>query len=146
MPYGELLHQSRASPVLNVDETGWRTRGGKRTLWGALTARTALFRIAADRHQREAQALLRAEFSGIACSDRWSAYNYLAVERRQLCWAHLVRDFRAHSGDADVRACGRFGYRRRGSLEWWGLTGSSWQDSRPPSLTRPAVLQPVQAS
>jgi transposase len=83
--------------VLNVDETGWRTRGGKRTLWGALTGRTAIFRIAADRHEREARALLGEEFSGIACSDRWWAYNYLDVERRQLCWAHLVRDFRAHS-------------------------------------------------
>ena len=97
VPYGELLRQSRASPVLNVDETGWRTRGARRTLWGALTGRTALFRIAPDRHQREAQALLGEEFSGIACSDRWWAYNYLDVERRQLCWAHLVRDFRAHS-------------------------------------------------
>jgi transposase len=97
VPYGELLHQTRASPVLNVDETGWRTQGGKRTLWGALTARAAVFRIAPDRHQREAQALLGEEFSGIACSDRWWAYNYLEPERRQLCWAHLVRDFRAHS-------------------------------------------------
>jgi hypothetical protein len=97
VPYGELLHQSRASPVLNVDETGWRTCGDRRTLWGALTARAAVFRIAADRHQREAQALLGEEFSGIACSDRWWAYNYLDVQRRQLCWAHLARDFRAHS-------------------------------------------------
>jgi len=97
VPYGELLHQTRASPVLNVDETGWRTCGDRRTLWGALTARAAVFRIAPDRHQREAQALLGEEFSGIACSDRWWAYNYLEPERRQLCWAHLVRDFRAHS-------------------------------------------------
>jgi hypothetical protein len=53
--------------------------------------RAALFRIAPDRHQREAQALLGEEFSGVACSDRWWAYDYLAAQRRQLCWAHLVR-------------------------------------------------------
>jgi hypothetical protein len=62
-----------------------------------LTARQALFRIAPDRHRREAQALLGEDFSGIACSDRWWAYDYLDPERRQLCWAHLVRDFTAHS-------------------------------------------------
>jgi hypothetical protein len=56
-----------------------------------------VFRIAPDRHQREAQALLGEEFSGVACSDRWWAYDYLDAQRRQLCWAHLVRDFTAHS-------------------------------------------------
>src|SRR5450756_1843527 len=57
----------------------------------------AVFRIAEGRHQREAKALLGEEFSGVACSDRWWAYDYLDVERRQLCWAHLVRDLTAHS-------------------------------------------------
>jgi transposase len=97
VPYEELLCCIRGSPAVNVDETGWRTRGGKRTLWGALTGRTAVFRIAADRHEREAVALLGEDFPGIACSDRWWAYNYLDVQRRQFCWAHLARDFTAHA-------------------------------------------------
>ena len=96
-PYAELAERVRAAPAVNIDETGWRLRGGRRTLWGALSRRAAVFRIAADRHQREAEALLGEEFAGIACSDRWWAYDYLDVERRQLCWAHLVRDFTAHS-------------------------------------------------
>ena len=62
-----------------------------------LTGQEALFRSAEGRHRREAQALLGEDFSGIACSDRWWAYDYLDAERRQLCWAHLVRDFTAHS-------------------------------------------------
>ena len=97
VPYEELLQQTRASPAVNIDETGWRTQGGKRTLWGALTPGTAVFRIAPDRHEREAKVLLGERFAGIACSDRWWAYNYLDVQRRQLCWAHLARDFTAHS-------------------------------------------------
>jgi len=96
-PHARLQEQLRSASVVNIDETGWRLRGGKRTLWGALTARVAVFRIAADRHQREARALLGEEFVGVACSDRWWAYNYLDPERRQVCWSHLVRDFTAHS-------------------------------------------------
>ena len=96
-PYEDLLADVRASPALNIDETGWRLRGGRRTLWGALTGRAAVFRIAEGRHRREAQALLGEEFAGVACSDRWSAYDYLDPEQRQLCWAHLVRDLTAHS-------------------------------------------------
>ena len=76
-PYQDLLAQTRASPAVNVDETGWRTRGSKRTLWGALTPGPAVFRIAPDRHEREAKVLLGEHFAGIACTDRWWAYNYL---------------------------------------------------------------------
>ena len=96
-PYEDLLADVRAAPALNIDETGWRLRGGRRTLWGALTGRAAVFRIAEGRHRREAQALLGEEFSGVACSDRWWAYDYLDPQRRQLCWAHLTRDLTAHS-------------------------------------------------
>ena len=96
-PHARLADQIRSAVAVNVDETGWRLRGGRRTLWGALTERAALFRIAPDRHEREAKALLGEDFAGIACSDRWWAYDYLDPDRRQLCWAHLVRDFTAHA-------------------------------------------------
>jgi transposase len=96
-PHARLCDHVRSAPAVNIDETGWRTAGGRRTLWGVLTGQEALFRIAPDRHQREAEALLGPDFSGVACSDRWWAYDYLDPERRQLCWAHLIRDFTAHS-------------------------------------------------
>ncbi len=96
LPYEKLLGHVRCAPAVNVDETGWRLRGGKRTLWAALTPQAGVFRVAPDRHEREAKALLGEEFQGIACSDRWWAYDYLDPERRQLCWAHLGRDFTAH--------------------------------------------------
>jgi transposase len=87
-PHDELLRYVQDAPAVNIDETGWRLRGGRRTLWGVLTEKVAVFRIAADRHRREAQALLGPEFGGIACSDRWWAYDYLEPEQRQFCWAH----------------------------------------------------------
>jgi hypothetical protein len=96
-PHAQLQAQIRSAAVVNIDETGWRTAGERRTLWGALTDRAALFRIAAGRHQQEVKALLGEDFAGIVCSDRWRAYDYLDPEQRQLCWAHLLRDFTAHS-------------------------------------------------
>jgi len=109
-PQARLHEQIRSARTVNVDETGWRTAGSKRTLWGALTPTTALFRIAPDRHRREAQALLGEDFRGIACTDRWWAYDYLDPKRRQACWSHLVRDFTAHSeGPAAQREFGEAG-------------------------------------
>jgi transposase len=96
-PYGELREAVKDAPVLWVDETGWRNGGQKRTLWGALTERHAAFHIAADRHERELPELIGESFAGIVSSDRWWAYDSLDPARRQVCWAHLLRDFRRHS-------------------------------------------------
>src|SRR5450830_675376 len=61
-PHAQLADQIRAAAAVNIDETGWRTAGKRRTLWGMLSASAALFRIAPDRHQREAEALLGEDF------------------------------------------------------------------------------------
>jgi transposase len=96
-PYTELEQRIKHAAAVNIDETGWKTSGGSRTLWAALTSRTAVFRIASGRHAFEAKTLLGERFAGIVCSDRWRGYDYLDPTQRQLCWAHLLRDFIAHS-------------------------------------------------
>ena len=117
LPYEHLLRHVRSAAAVSVDETGWRLRGGKRTLWGAFTARAALLRIAPDRHQRELQALLGAGFAGIACSDRWWAYNAFQPEQRQVCWSHLLMDFTAHAeGSAAQQEFGEAGLQIAGRL------------------------------
>ena len=109
-PYTQLEQRIKSAPVVNIDETGWKTAGGPRTLWGALSSHTAVFRIAAGRHAFEARTLLGERFAGIVCSDRWRGYDYLDPSKRQLCWAHLLRDFTAHSeGMAEQEAFGNGG-------------------------------------
>jgi transposase len=34
-------------------------------------------------------------FTGILTSDRWCGYNHYPQAKRQLCWSHLLRDFKA---------------------------------------------------
>src|SRR5437667_1591222 len=111
-PYTELERRIKAAAAVNIDETGWKTAGGSRTLWGALTSQTAVFRIAAGRHAFEARTLLGERFAGIVCSDRWRGYDYLDPIQRQLCWAHLLRDFTSHSeGMAEQKTFGDAGLR-----------------------------------
>src|SRR5438034_1542532 len=111
-PHTRLELEIKSAPVVNIDETGWKTAGGSRTLWGALTSRAAVFRIAAGRHAVEARTLLGERFAGTVCSDRWRGYDYLDPCQRQLCWAHLLRDFTAHSeGMSEQRTFGDEGVR-----------------------------------
>ena len=91
----EIAEQVRPAPVKNVDETGWKQAGQKRWLWAAVTSTAALFAVHLRRGAAGLKALLGEAIQGLVCSDRWSAYHLIPVERRQLCWAHLRRDFQA---------------------------------------------------
>ena len=95
-PQKRLGKAVREAPALNVDETGWKQAGETRFLWGAFSDEAAVMRIAPSRHREEAEALL-GESEAIVSSDRWWAYDHLDPARRQLCWSHLVRDFRYHA-------------------------------------------------
>ena len=117
-PYETLLDSARSAKHLNVDETGWRLRGAQRTLWGAFSDRHAVFRIADSRHAEHAKTLLEGH-RGIVTSDRWWAYDQLPLARRQICWAHLRRDFKAHAeGIGAEREFGEHGLRITDQLFW----------------------------
>jgi transposase len=114
-PHAELLRALRGARAVNMDETGWRTAGERRALWGIFDQRHAYLQIAPGRHEDHAKELL-AETTAIVTSDRWWAYSYLPLARRQLCWAHLRRDFAAHTeglaaekefGEAGLALCER---------------------------------------
>lgn len=91
--YEEIQAEVRSAPVKNTDETGWRERGLRNWLWMAATDTAALFRIHPKRGFAALQGLLGKKIQGVIGSDRWTAYNKLDLKNRQICWAHLKRDF-----------------------------------------------------
>ena len=91
-PCQELEQQLRNEPVLNADETGWRTNGKKRFLWVFVAARYVVYTVAATRGSKVLVGLLGAVFQGILCSDRFSAYLKYHKGEAQFCWAHLKRN------------------------------------------------------
>src|SRR5580658_9638740 len=91
-PCQELEQQLKNEPVLNIDETGWRTNGAKRFLWAFVAARFVVYTVAATRGSAVLTRLLGAVFQGILCSDRFSAYLKYHSGKAQFCWAHLKRN------------------------------------------------------
>ena len=90
--YEEVRQAVLSSTVRNVDETGWKLGGRLCWLWTAATTAAVFFLIHAKRGYHGLQALLD-QAKGVTISDRWGAYNRLPLEQRQICWAHLKRDF-----------------------------------------------------
>jgi transposase len=85
----------KTQSVVNMDETGWRESNQRAWLWVAATTWVTVFLIRRSRGSKVAKEMLGEAFQGILTSDRWSAYNWLSTLLRQLCWAHLLRNFQA---------------------------------------------------
>lgn len=89
------------SRVVGADETsfaqgnvdGCNDKKSQGWLWVAVTPLVTFFEIALSRCSDAARNLLGENFSGILNSDRYAAYNWVNLEQRQLCWAHLKREF-----------------------------------------------------
>jgi transposase len=92
-PHAEALEVVRAAAVKHADETSWKQAGKLCWLWAAATMGVVAFVIHGKRSALGLTAILGMEIQGIVCSDRWGPYNRIPEMRRQICWAHLKRDF-----------------------------------------------------
>jgi transposase len=93
-PYADLSAAIRQAPSKYVDETGWKLHGQDRWLFAAVDRDKAVFRIEKTRTRPALLRLLDVR-QGVICSDRFAIYDLWPLARRQLCWAHLKRDFTA---------------------------------------------------
>jgi transposase len=89
----EALQVVREADVKFADETSWKLWGKLCWLWAAATSGVAVFVIHAKRGKKGLAAILGDSIKGIVHSDRWHVYLQVPEKYRQLCWAHLKRDF-----------------------------------------------------
>lgn len=80
----------RASPVLHVDETGWREAGSNGYAWTFSTATERLF-VHGGRDRAVLEAVIGSDYGGVLVSDFYAVYTGYEG-RHQYCWAHLLRD------------------------------------------------------
>ena len=88
----ELERQLPHEPVVNSDETGYRTSGEKRWLWALVAANFVFYKIALTRGAEVLVQLLGEVFTGILCSDRCASYLKYHKGEGQFCWAHFKRN------------------------------------------------------
>ena len=91
-PCAELERQLPHEPVVNSDETGYRTSGEKRRLWALVAANFVFYKIAVTRGAEVLVQLLGEVFTGILCSDRCASYLKYHKGEGQFCWAHFKRN------------------------------------------------------
>jgi transposase len=131
-----------SAPVKHTDGTSWLQAGVMLSLWTIATTIATVFKIVAN-GRAETLKPLYGKLRGILVSDRATALNFWAMERRQICWAHLLRKFVAFAErDGPV---GTFG---RELLDYAGILFEYWDDRRNGRLSREvfrAWMTPVRA-
>jgi transposase len=91
-PVAELLPIIKESVCVHADETGHNRDGKNQWMWGFISQKAAFFSIQASRGKKVLGSLM-GDFKNIVVSDRYAAYNIFDSGQRQVCWAHLKRDF-----------------------------------------------------
>jgi transposase len=146
----EALAAVQQAPVKHLDETGWKKAGRKRWLWVAATSSAVVFLIHRLRNAAVVLLLVGRTLQGILCSDRWRAYDGVPVLQRQICWAHLKRNWerlRERGGSAQRLADACLAIKDKVFALWHlfrggGLTRSQLDDQMAPlALELLAILQ-----
>jgi len=94
-PVDEARDFVRQQKTQHVDETGWREAGQLKWLWVNATRDVTAFEVLQGRGTNEARRVIDPAAKGVVTTDRYRPYNWLTARRRQICWAHLARDFQA---------------------------------------------------
>lgn len=138
----EAWEKALASPVKHTDGTSWFEGGALRALWTVATTVATVFKIVANGRMETLKGLFGEMRDGILVSDRATALTFWAMERRQVCWAHLLRKFIAFS-----EMGGKVGSVGHELLEYLSIMFAYWDDvktqksSRDEFRTRMAPVQ-----
>lgn len=105
--YENLHRQVQEADLLCIDETGHKSRNNKRWCWFFGNKNVSFFKLANSRGAKVLKAVLPG-YLGNVISDRYAAYSLFNSSKRQVCLAHLRRDFKrfAHSSSNAISEIG----------------------------------------
>jgi transposase len=103
--HSQLVERANASPMVVMDETGWRVGGNSAWLWVATNQHLTVYDVADGRGFDQACGLVRADYAGTIVRDGWAPYRCYGDADHQSCLAHLLR--RCHQLVEDLPAWAR---------------------------------------
>jgi transposase len=123
--------------------TVWPEGEKQKWMWIDATPLMTVFRILAGRGQAQAKEVIGRGYLGVVNMDRYPGYHWMDAHRRQLCWAHLKREFLAIKERGDVPA--ELG---AGLLEQVKEIFEAWRALKAGNLSREEFqqqMEPIQA-
>ena len=141
-PVAEAWTKVAAARVKHTDGTGWLQAGASMSVWTIATTMVTVFKIVTDSSKKTLAPLFGA-LIGILISDRATALTFWKMERRQVCWSHLIRQMVSFS-ERDGPA-GRLGNEL---LDYTALVFEYWHAFKDDAISRTRfreLMEPVRA-
>jgi transposase len=93
MPVAQATASLCTAKALWMDETHYPREGfGSHWVWAAVQPLLAVFAIYPSRARYVILDFIGEQCAAVVTSDRYAGYAFIDPERRQVCWAHLLRD------------------------------------------------------
>jgi transposase len=135
-PVDEATRSLGQAAVVYMDETRYGREGSSGNwVWAAIQQRLAIYAVLPSRARYVIHDLIGQKPAGIVVSDRYAGYAFIDAQQRQVCWAHLLRDFRRIAERAGEP--GRIGRRLLGL----GLVMFRWRECGKTTAEQFAPLQ-----
>jgi transposase len=94
-PVAEATRGLAAASVVHMDETRYGREGSSGNwVWAAIQQRLAVYAVLPSRARYVIHDLIGEQPTAVVVSDRYAGYAFVDAQQRQVCWAHLLRDFR----------------------------------------------------
>jgi transposase len=142
--HAEARTRVRQAKVKNLDATSWAQGGESRSLWTFASRLATVFVITVEATTDVVRELVGTVL-GTLVTDRGSQFGFWAMDRRQICWAHLVRKFVAFTESArpEVRKLGEaLLLLSQAHLGYWGRVRDG-TETRQGLQTLIARLEPI---
>lgn len=88
----EVQDHVNAAPIKHADATSWLRAGKLRSLWTIATTDASFYAVLPDGCTETIKPMFGVA-AGILVSDRATVFSFWPMQRRQICWAHLLRKF-----------------------------------------------------
>ena len=92
-PLAEAAASLCSAAVLHMDETHYPREGSANWVWGVVQPSLVVYSVLPSRARYVINDLIGAQPQAVVVSDRYAGYAHIDASRRQVCWAHLLRDF-----------------------------------------------------
>ncbi len=106
--YEQIEQEISRSKVLHIDETSHYNKGKLAWCWMFASNTASFVKLTESRGMKVLKNSVCCNRNSLVVTDRYAAYNYFSDKNRQICWAHLSRDFErlAHSWNIEVKILG----------------------------------------
>ncbi len=106
--YEQIEEEVKAGEILHIDETSHYNKGKLEWCWMFANNKASLMKLADTRGMKFLKNSTFCDYKNLVITDRYAVYNHFSDEKRQICWAHLLRNFErlSHSWNSEVMRLG----------------------------------------